>query len=151
MENSAPNIETQDWELKVWAGNFMLALLRFCGSLALVATLFMLSDPLLSPLYDRFDLLPSILIVTAIHAFSAVYFTWHYRGKTLLPDAFGALLTGTIYFFGGVVVTCIGLNMTIASFLYNEQGASRWEQIDGLYFLGGLTTALVVMKGKRQF
>lgn len=151
MENSAPNVETQDWELKVWAGNFMLALLRFCGSLALVATLFMLGDPFLSPLYDKLDVLVSVLVIAVAHTFSAVYFTWHYRGKTILPDAFGAFLTGTIYFFGGVVVTCIGLNMTIASFLYNGQGGSSWELINSLYLLGGLTAALVVMKGKRQF
>jgi hypothetical protein len=151
MESSTPNVETQDWELKVWAGNFMLALLRFCGSLAVVASLFMLGDPLLSPLYDKLGLLVSIIIVTAIHVFSAVYFTWHYRGKTVLAGAYSALLTGTIYFFGGVVVTCIGLNMTIASSLYNGQGEGRWGLLEGLYLLGGLTAVLIVMKGKRQF
>lgn len=83
MESSAPKVE-KDCELealKTGAGNFVLALLRFCGSLALVATLFITGAPFLSFLYDRLDVWVSVLIIAATHAFSAVYFTWHYRGK----------------------------------------------------------------------
>lgn len=72
-------------------------------------------------------------------------------GQTMLPNVFGAFLTGIIYFFGGVVVSFIGLNMTLASFLYNGQGESISGLLEGFYLLGGLAAVLIVMRGKRQF
>ncbi len=157
MDSVAPEIEKPDrepQEFKEWDCNFILALLRFCGSLVLAASLFLLSLPYVSPLYDELDIVWSIIAVVAFHLFAAVYFTWFYRGKTVLPDAFGALLTGVIYFCGGVVLAVMAtypLIPLVGHYIRSPQHDTDFLLAALFYLLCGLAIAIIVMKDKRRF